>query len=353
MTRNAITPWPVTLPDESIKSGLRVRSDDWVRMGQQHNWLVGTGGQLVVGFCPNTTIAASTNKTFRFYVKPRLPHFWRLWHVYVAFPDNIFHSALQVKSALPAAPSAQEYQLNVSHASRFIWYEYDTGSLSEAEAEIALNLAVPSGENSVIVRNISCFEVPRVRLDADTVELGMDVDSLIDRAQIYGLTDGKSASGLIQATEKIGGKQTGNAKLRRNVFHWSVDDADALTTTSTSFAPLTTSAEPAALGMIHKASQTLKTYHVRVRAKVASGVTSGGTIRFTMTNGDSLDLTISNTSIAWTTSAHTLDVDAEDLTAADGRRSTRDDSCTIQWKTEATKTLTLSAISIYDPGDTS
>lgn len=345
---NFVKVFPPRVPDSSIKSGLLVRSSDWSDIAQYHNWLTGRGGQLICGCAPNLAVGSGATDTFRFYVRPRHAHWHRLWYIWVL--PVVSDSRVSVKSILPLAGSAQVYRVSSENQSKLLKYSFANSSPNETEAEAAIEIAVATG-GAIRVHNIACFEVPRVQLDALATDYGANENTVQRGNIIYdGEADLRSATGIVHVAEHVGGKRTGNAMLRRHGYFWSVDDSDAKQTSLTSFQNMQSTAKPQLLGRIYNSGQTAKRYKVRVRATNSGPVETGGQVKFTMTSGATATITVSSTSFAWT-SAVDLQPDCEDLAASDGRRSSRHDEVTIQFKAEAGKSISVSAIAIYDAGD--
>ena len=353
MAINTVPEFPPTLPDDSLKSGQRVRANDWRTLADMHNWLVGSGGQGVIANAPSRDIAVSGSALYRYYTRPRRGTWWIVWFLYVE-PSGVSGTVadVQVQSNVPSTGSVITYRVQRSNpATQLIRHPVPMTALSESETELRLAVSCPAASpGGINVRMVSCIEVPRVQLDGDGTEYGAHLPSLQRGSVIHdGESTNRSITGLVHATEVVGGLRTQLAKLRRHHYHWSVDDSEALTTTSTSYGSITTSSTPIFLGRLHSDGQIIKVLKVRVRAGMSASNEGQAAVRFTMTNGDVVEISISNIGLAWS-SAVNLDCDTEDLSAADGRRSSRNDVVAIDIKSETGKTLSISAISIYDDG---
>lgn len=138
-------------------------------------------------------------------------------------------------------------------------------------------------------------------------------------------------------------------KIYRNHYHWSVDDLDTAlirtTTNTVTWDAFYTSLKTNCLGRLKFSGDTTYTLRWRVRGK------GNGKVRITMASGATATINQNfGASFAWS-SESTIAVDAEDVTAEDGRRATRWDDATVEFQSNS-GTFEVAALSIYDRGGT-
>ncbi len=308
---------------------MAVRGDDHAKMAEALNWCRAQGGTLISAFDPGASVAAGASHTFNFKVWPRYDGIDRLWVIRMARPygadtDN------RVSVKVPASGTAVQVGVTGTYRNAYDWVFHEVLASQSSAIQDATCLVQNNGSTQAVdVQSIGCYEVPRGYLDLDTTEHGIDVESVRGGAPIYdGSGAGRSWEAMVQSLENF---RTENA--RPGLIHWAVDTTQALTTTSTVLVDLFedggSSEGPPCLAAKQYRADTTKTVNVYCYAKLSGAGT--GTATITMTNGATVNVTWTNTgSFAW--ASGTIAVDAEDLSAADGRRSSRWDIAGIQWK---------------------
>ena len=216
----------------------------------------------------------------------------------------------------------------------------DVAAPSASETAIAPTWALAASPTGVpVLLHVACYEIPRTELALDANEYGVDLTSCYAGRPIY-TTTGKGIGAVSTAVQ-----QAQTVAQRAGAFHFARDTGEALSTTAAAYTPVfLADSVPVHLGRKLYTTSTVRT--LQVRAYCRAGATTVGKLRFTMTSGDSVVLDItSGMAAAWLTGE--LDVDCEDLSVSDGRRSARDDKCTIDWyRVSGANSVYIESISI-------
>jgi hypothetical protein len=177
------------------------------------------------------------------------------------------------------------------------------------------------------------YEQTRATLALDTTDYGVDLTTINARQPIADFAN-RSLAGVIDAYDNLDARRAG-------LFHWTTPVAVPITFTAGSYVALFDLA-PCVLLPVPGTGSTTSTVTCAAYAKVNAGT---GQVRFTAGGaGGNVVLSITSTSFAWVTGS--LAIDCEDLTVADGRRSGRWESLTIEGNDNTATTLSIAAISV-------
>lgn len=351
-----------TIPEVTqIVTGRAVRAPTYRDLAHLNNWLMGRGGQLIPATYCGDTLTAGTAYEFQFRVRPRYPATSRLWTIYARSASTTRTSTLAVE--IPSGGTSRSYQVRgvrylesgrPTHAQP-IRYVHRAAGRSAAEATATIKLT-PSVENCII-ESIACVEIPRDRLNTTDADYGQDAEQCVVEAPIWGSFN----DGLQDMLRNFDGSEDIGA--RNGFFQWAVPYtaggsetttfAPSISGTSGSLFPLSPIilARATTLDNATTAAATTAAVSFRVLCKVTSGVT--GTVTVTMTSGDSTTVSsINSTSWTWwpstASAAATVDVDTTDMTAADGRRSTRWDEAAWTFSASGEGSLWVAAVSMFE-----
>ena len=334
---------PIAAPALSrsgIYSGRPVRggSPQWAGMALAANHLLGRGGALIPHTMVVQPLVAAATKTLRFKVWPRLACRRRLWI-----------STYRTKGTANCSTTFTDpsggtlvYGFSTGASGGIFQVEHveDVSAPSASETEVAPTWALSAASTgSPELLYVACYELPRPDLTTATAEYGVDVDSLRPNGPIYA-ANGKSVLGVSIATQ-----QAETIAQRAGLFQFARDTGSALSSTAAAYeAVFLADAVPVLLGRKLYTTSTVR--KLQVRAYCRAGATTVGKVRFTMTSGASLVLDItSGMAAAWLSGD--LDVDCEDLSVSDGRRSARYDKCTIEfYRVSGANSVYIESISI-------
>ena len=316
-----------------VASGVGVAASTWQRAARSCNWLNGRGGQLVAAnILDNDETTQGNSYTARYYVWPRYQAKKRCWLITMN-PDasNTALGTLRVGIETPDGATAVDYTREIS-TERFpapIFHIEDvTQSNTAGEVTITFNVATGS-EVPLSKPVISCFEVPRFSLDmSTTADAGVDDATMLGGGPIWGrsATPRPGPSGVL---DQLSYAKT-NAR-RAAMVHWYAGGAnEQIVVSSTSYVDLFLPYVPV-LG--RHINTTLSLMDVAFRAKVATAGDSAE-LGFLLPNtqGEVWSPTITTTTYSWHTATNNPSVDAEDITASDGRRSSTWDLVQIRAK---------------------
>lgn len=312
-----------------IYSGDPVRggAPQWGGIATATNALLGRGNTLIPHSMVVQALSAGATKTLRFKIWPRYACRRRLW--ISTYRTKGTAAGCAVTFTDPSAGTSV-YTFGTGSAGGHFVHQHveDVATPAASETAVAPTWALAgSATGSPELLYVACFELPRPDLTLDANEYGIEIAKSNAGRMLYtttGVGPGACATG-IAAAETIA--------QRAGIFAFARDTGSALSTTSGVDADIfLAGAVPVCLGRKRYTTSTVTT--LQVRAYCRAGATTEGTITITMTSGDSATLAItSGMAAAWLTGE--IDVDCEDLSVADGRRSARYDKATIQWKRTA------------------
>lgn len=313
-----------TVGTEGFLSRAPVSAEDQQQLANVANTLNGWGGMLI----PWTTIGASLSDsdtgTFHFYVAPKKRAVERVWYAILSGSGNAnvtAGSASAVDVPLTTTPATFEFREPL--AAKTSTAGGVTFTVVAAESESCEVIAVAMREESRVYL-----------LESGTDDYGVDVVSLAARARVYDSAN-HSLRGLADAYKNLDARRPG-------IFHWSGGvGVGEIAITSAGYVDFF-ALYPPALGAIAGVTTTTTTFRCAVYAKVNAG---SANVRFSSTQqGSNVVNAVSGTSFAWVTGD--LTINAEDLTAADGRRSSGWETVRVESQKGTATTLTIAALSV-------
>lgn len=307
-----------------VKIGDSVAGRTHAPLAELLNWSIGRGACLVAAHWPMETINIANSAEYVYRIWPRVAAFRRLWSIELTGDGSGFNNPVEIDiDGATFDVDTADFLLNRrSHPVYLV-----LSSVSTAEATTTLTLT-NNGFGDVIVRSIICYELPRFELQQNTTDWGTHVSSCRPKEPIWDVT-GLSIDSLCDAAVQA-------EALNRRSKLFTFAQSSPLTTTSGTLGDMF-GLDPVLLGRLkHRSATTSKTTW-RAYVEATDGTTSGEIV-ITATGGDSLtiDIPTGTTSKTWLPSAggH-LEVDAEDLSTADGRRGAAWDEVSVQWRRTA------------------
>ena len=283
-----------------VATGLAVRARTWLDAAELANWCGGNGETLVPAYQPEQTVPAGGTRVFRYRVTPPGRAVRRVWVLYLEG-----NSAISIVGNV--GPSVDYI---TDSGGTWVRYVEDLTAKSTALQEISLTITNAASSASLEVNSIACFEDPRIVLDKDATDLGVELTSVAVREPLQE-NPHTSMGGIAQA---LAGEQ------RRQYFNIARPDntTDAWGTASGAFGILL-DAVPVLARKLYPASTT---GDVRFAALCkASDVTTSGEIRITnnaTANTVTIVVTNPGTTFTWYTIDFASDILCEDLTEATG-----------------------------------
>lgn len=342
MTTGALVPIaPLLLGHGGVYSAKPVRggASQWAAYAQYANHLLGRGGALIPHAMVAQTLTGGATETLRFKVFPRYACRRRLWFSTYQGASKAAVAGTVTFTDPSAGTSVARFSIAANGSYVHVHVE-DVAAPSASETAIAPTWALAASPTGVpVLLHVACYEIPRTELALDANEYGVDLTSCYAGRPIY-TTTGKGIGAVSTAVQ-----QAQTVAQRAGAFHFARDTGEALSTTAAAYTPVfLADSVPVHLGRKLYTTSTVRT--LQVRAYCRAGATTVGKLRFTMTSGDSVVLDItSGMAAAWLTGE--LDVDCEDLSVSDGRRSARDDKCTIDWyRVSGANSVYIESISI-------
>lgn len=328
---------PATLGYSAIASAAPVRGVTWQAVADAVNHLLGTGycRTLIPQTGAQSTIAATTTATLRFKVWPSIQATHRVWSVNMgatagdeAPPANVIFTDPSGGTTTWNDPggTGRDYQRGQ------IWHIEEIATRTSAESVLAPTITTT---DAGVFTGLSCFEVGRPELTIDSSDLGLETASFAGGVPIFDGV-GYSLGALPEA-------QAAALAMRRHLFAWAVPATDTITINSGSAAALFAYDPPLLDRQIYRSETQVE---VTVWIYSRSDATTAGKVEFSMTSGGLCTISVpANDAGTWRSG--TLAVDAELLSAADGRRSTRFDRCAITGtRTSGAGALYVDSISI-------
>lgn len=324
---------------DGVIVGNAVRGEHWTPAVNLYNHALGKGETLIATYCPRTVVATTATRTFQYRVWPQYANLNRLWMIRIS-RATLFSTTSTVTFKTPSGGTGLDYAvIGSGPAAVTTYFHFETLSSQTASVADASLDIINNGSQNITVEQISCYALARARLAQDTNEYGVDPHTVRAPAWIYDPTQA-SYGGVVEQAAAV------ESRVRRGgLWHWAVPTNDALSTSSGVAANLFQD-HPILLGRKLYTSSTIKNVKVYAYCKTDVNGTTG-TVDLTMTSGDTLSIAIptgSHSAYAWFNGD--IDVDAEDLTDAKGRRSTRWDFATTTFKTGGSGTLNVAALCI-------
>jgi hypothetical protein len=326
LQRSEVTPDDV-LSGASVSSGRQ-----WYPGAFGANWLSGQSAVLVPGVVVDKTIAAASTGVLHFRAKTREVAIERIWTL-------MLRASASATSAVIKAPASTGTALSVRVASErdvrlpVIYRELLTAKAS-AVTDLTIEIAATGGD--IEIDSITCYELARPILTADSVDWGVDVSSERPRERIFEDDGYQSATGVVGAMLSCDPRRVG-------IYHWSVPVGTPVTRNG-AYTNLLTLACPV-LARILDSGDTVAPVYWSAYAKVNAG--SGDVLLTTTQSGVSSSVNVTGTSFAWTT-ATKINISCEDMNAADGRQSSAWDDLQIQIRGNGADTLSIAAVSVWD-----
>ena len=282
-----------------IVSGEAVRARTWLDAAELANWCGGNGEVLVPGYSPEQTIAAGASATFRFRVTPPGRAVQRVWHVQLEGNAAI---TVDTTEGSPADYVIGDVAL--------VLYRENLTAKSSSLQEMKLDITNAASSATVTVKSIACFEAPRIALDKDAVDYGVETTTTAVREPIQE-NNYTSLGGIVGAF---------NATQRRQYFNIARPDTngDSWSTTSGTFVIVLDEVPILARKLLPADT----TGNVRFAALCrASDATTDGEIRITNNaTANTVTLTVTNpgTTFDWFTVDFPADILCEDLSYGSG-----------------------------------
>jgi len=300
------------------------------------NWLNGHGQHVIPATRTDgkTSIAIGATKTYRAQLMSRVQATHRVW-------------LISARAGLLTFTDPSGGSSSWGFISSAVTLRHVEAITAPADGPVAVSYTLANSASATVVGvfdGVTCFELQRRDLALDATDDAVDGDTIVT------LSGGVPAPILdADAYTSIGALSRGLANARtqdnRTLFDWAAPSGDGFQTTSGAFVPVFEEG-PVLLGS--KMYRSSVTASAVAQFFVRTGAATTGEVRVTMTSGATVTGTIATaTGGAWL--AVSFDVDCEDLAASDGRRSTRDDVCTIELRrTAGVNAVSIETCSIYE-----
>lgn len=311
----------VGVPFQHIRNGVAVRGSTWTPMGETANWLTGRGCQLVPAWCPALELPANDTLTFRFRAPRSNAALEREWQFRVQ------------ETAAWAAGEAPEFRAPGGSGSGGVvqTLRETVASPAGGVGEVSFDVSTPT-TGTARLDLVACVEVPRVIVEA--TEEGVELAALEPGDPMLG---GAEIARIVSVART-------STHGRRTLAQWARPVEDPLTTTSTSFADVWSLGVPVLGRSLGGVTETTRSVTVDALAWVTGG--GGAEIRATSSSTSDTDtVSVSATTATWVSA--TVDVDAEDVSTADGRRGSATDLLTVEYRATS-GTLSLASVSVYE-----
>jgi hypothetical protein len=332
------------VPAGGISFGRPVRSFDWMGLATLANYARGRGSVIVPQSLVMETIAKGViTRTYRVRLKNNSHCMQRMWLLELL---GATASAVCTVSVSINGGTAVSYTCTNSNQLLVPAEFLETATPSSSETEHTVAVTTNAAADCTVV-SIAAVEMPRASLDISNeqgIDLGreaplqpIDVNSLGNAA---GQACGFSATdGALNHSRRVGMHHCILGGSEGNGFQF---------TGSTAFQAIyTTDCEAPMLGRYLYSGDTTRTLTFKAYGKISGGATLS--VKLTMTSGATTTITTTSATGVWFGSSNTIAVDAEDLTATDGRRSSRFDLAKIEASTSnAGQTLTLYTVSVWE-----
>lgn len=300
-----------------------------------NNWIFGRGTPIAVDGGYRWIDSGAQTKFLRYYGRSDDNH--GVWALALVLQTTETNKLLTVTVTLPDATIATVFANDVPTLFHFAW----ENTAGNADVGHTLTIEWDGNYCGLSVLNAYLYECPTLRLPSDTGTVG-----IVARQQIFDGYDAPhlSMGGLARAVEQ----QRADYFRRGALYNWSSGEPLVISaTTYTALHPH--GAVPAIQTRLMYSGETVRTCQCNV---YAAAVSSPGSVRITMANGDVATFTIAASTVGWQSSSLDIDVTTDDPArwSVDGgiRGGTRD-TVTIESKRGLGGTLSLYGVSIWDP----
>lgn len=342
---------PPQPPTTAVMGGRPVSSSTWTNASEQVNYLLGHGAQIIPATHMHVAISAGASKDLRFKVVMPYAATTLLW--VVALRSSHATASSTVAISTPTGGTAVSYGVGAARGSAPIRHIEQRTSKVGTATEISIRIA-PTVQG-VYVESVSCFAMPRLSLALDSTDYGVDSASQMPRQPIYSASFGTGLGLSVLA----GTAATCLTRARRcGLMHMPIPDnstdAFAVTGATNLYGDSTPIGCAPALARKLYGSSTTGTLTAEVLAwQSGAGGTTYGVCNATTVSGATLTVNLGTAGSRLTTTptwySGTVAVDCEDLTASDGRRSTRwDDTLWTANRTAGADTIYIATISGYE-----
>lgn len=309
-------------------------------------WAMGRGAQLIPSYMPAETITEGNSVRYRFMLRPRSQCVDMVWVINARGTGGAVGGAIIELTTDVDGGTVTTKQYSVGDQPFTVWpvlhhQLLDTVSTSVMDARITIEAI----DGDVVVDGIACYEAPRSKLAYTANDGGIDPTTLRFRNPIYNGSR-KSLGGVATTVTKAF-----SSARKAGLFMWATGDTTGTcqaSTTSTSSSNGLFRAGVPMLGRKLYTSSTTATVTVYVQAAYATGAARTGSVTFTpVSSGSTTTLTINQPTFEWYNTTFTID--CTDLTATDGRRSTRWDDVTVNFYTQnAADTLYVASVCCFE-----
>lgn len=325
MAITTVSPRIVGTGTSGVVSGAPVQATEWASIVSAYDTLAGAGSVLIPWHAPMTSIAASGSKTYQYRVWPRHAATHRAWCVSIVATTSTPGSATVT---LGGGTSTGFLFSDAAPRTVRIIEELSSQSASESTASLTATLGATTGAKVV---GVSCWELPRPSIamptgpafDLTASDAGLDQTVARPGLPVADDYQGLGVGYISHVLDSL------RDETRRPGL---IAGAPFASSTSGTFAAVF-AAPTVVLGRFLYRGQLSSTMQLASFVRTSDATTSGE-LRFTMASGAVTTLGFSGTT-ATTLIRGQIAIDAEDLTASDGRRSSRDDTCTVELRRSA------------------
>jgi hypothetical protein len=328
MTFRVTVPSRPTLPSaDAIRSGAPVRGVTWAAFAELYNWCLGQGTALVPMHTPRiSTWSGAGDKYLSFRIQPRSYGLARIWAL------QLTSGRWRFRAPGAAAPIGDVLVPTDNVMTSPVMFVQTVAFPTDTAETVEVRIERISGGTGTL-RRIGCYEVPRAFLETgfaySDAEYGSLSESMTPQEQVY--ADPANRGNSIYAIDTAA-RAVGNQLHRGGLFAFtSEDDATAWEIPSGDGGLFFGSAprpNPVLLAPKKRILNTVEQVQIGVIARCTDGTTSAG-ITFAMTSGASTTIFVGPATTSYTLHTGTINVHAEDVASADGRRASTWDVCAI------------------------
>lgn len=311
----------------TIVSGQPVTGSTWNAAAAQYNHLAGGGSAIMPLHALEVVIAPGSSQTFQTHLRPRWSATHRMW-VMTAYSAS---GTADVTFTMPNGTTGTARVTTATYAWVPFYEVLDDLDRGGTDDGVELDFTIANDAASVdmiTVAMLGCYELPRAELRLRTdADRGVSTETLRAGLPIFDdgsdLFAGSEGVGLYALTGSVDFSHKEHCRRTGMFFGHPFASTSSGSFSSPFVQPFVLRAR--------KLYTSSTTGPVRVSAWVRADGGTGGEVRFTMASGDTLTLTIPVASAGeWI--AGDIDVDCDDFVDDYGRRSSRWDTCTVEYR---------------------
>ncbi len=315
---------------DDMRSSEPVSGSDWSTLGYLANWQNGRGGQCIPWCAVGHEVASGGSATLTFRHASKVQTVARVWSLNLLSDTDGATATITINGTNVGTVTPPR-----TRSERRSSYTFVEERSSQVSSTTTSTVVVAATGGDILIESLGAYDDARRTLARDSTDYGVDVTTLAARQPIVAF-DYQSIKGVCDAEKSLSSRRLGH-------FAWGVPTSAAISPGSTSFTALFDL--PVTVQSAIDGANTTENHAVMVYSRVTGGT---GQVRVVSAQAsDTATISITRTSFGWDTDD--IEIETEDLSAANGRRS-GEETLTISAADPSGQTLSIAAILVIRGG---